>query len=58
MTSMPQDFKNFIKTFLDIFVYLVPVEIFSHYPNIDNAHWLIEDFQSIIDKDFREKFMV
>ena len=53
---MPQDFQFFL--FLDIFLLLVPVEIVSHYPDIDSSHWLREDVQWIIDKGFRENFTV
>ena len=37
MASMPHDFKKKIKTF-GYFVFLVPVEILSHYPNVDSSH--------------------
>ena len=39
MASMPQDFEPNFK-FLDIFVFLVPVEILSQYPNIDSYNWI------------------
>ena len=52
---MPQDFKN--KNY-DIFLLLVPLEILSHYPDIDVSHWLREDVQWIMGKVFREKLMV
>ena len=52
---MPLDYK--IK-YLDIFVLLVPLEIVSHYPDIDSIYWLREDAQWIMDKFFRDKLMV
>ena len=57
MASMPQDFKKFFK-FLDMFVFLVPVEIFSHYPNIDISHWFREGVKGSIEKIFRCKDVV
>ena len=54
MTSMQQDIKIFQNFFLDISVKLVPLEILSHYPDIDISHWLREQFQWIMDK-FSEK---
>ena len=58
MTSMQQDFKIFQKIFLDFFVILDPLEILSHYPDIDISHLLSEVFQWIMDKVFRERVMV
>ena len=52
---MPQDF--YIQNFLDRLL-LVPLEILSHYPDIDISHWLGEDFHRLMDKVFREKLMV
>ena len=46
------------KIFLDILLLLVPLEILSHYPDIDISHWLGEDFQWIMDKAFKEKLLV
>ena len=54
MASMTQDFE----VFFDIFLLLVPLEILSHYPDIDNSHWLKEDVQWVVDKVSREKFIV
>ena len=55
---MTQDFKKFLKKFLDIFVLLVTFEILPHYPKIDSSHWLNKDVQWITDNNFIEKFMV
>ena len=38
MASMLQEVKKFFK-FLDVFVFVVSVEIVSYYPNIDSSHW-------------------
>ena len=48
--------KTILK-FLDIFVFLIPVEILSHYPHIDSSHWFREDVKLIIDKVCGEKLM-
>ena len=40
------------------FVFLVLSEILPRYPYIDSLHWLREDVQWVIDKVFREQFMV
>ena len=53
MTSMPQDFKEILKNFFDIFVYLVSVGILSHYPKNDSSNWLRKNIQWIKDKVFR-----
>ena len=37
---MRQVSKNFKKFFFDFFLLLVPLEILSHYPDIDISHWL------------------
>ena len=41
------DATRFQKTlkFLDILVFLVPVDILSHYPNIDSSQWFKENVQ-------------
>ena len=52
MTSMQHEFKKEFK-FLDIFVFLVPVEILAHYPIFDSSHWLWEGVQLSLDKIFR-----
>ena len=57
MNSMLQDFKNNFKNF-NIFVFLNPFEISSHYPNLDSFRWFREDVQWIIDKVFTEKLVV
>ena len=54
MTSMPKDLKKVFKSFLDIFLLVVPLEILSQYPEIDNSHWLRQDVQWIMDKVFTE----
>ena len=48
MTSTQHDFKIFQKI-LENFVILVPLEILSHYPDIDISQWLRENFQWIMD---------
>ena len=57
MTSITQVFLV-SKEDSDIFLILVPLEILSHYPNIDKSHWLRKDVQLIIDKVFGEKIIV
>ena len=57
MTSMLQDFLKKFKI-LDIFVFLVPLEILSHYHNNDSSHWFREDVQWIIDKFFIVELMI
>ena len=37
---------------------LVPPEILSHYPDIDNSHWFRDDVQWIIDNAYRENLMI
>ena len=49
--------KIFHKNFGVFFLLLFPLEILSHYPEIDNAHFLRKDIQWILDKVFREKLM-
>ena len=44
--------------FLDIFILLVPLEILSHYPDIDISHWLRNHVHWMMDKVFREKLLV
>ena len=58
MNSTPKDFKIWKKNSLDIFVIMVPLEIFSNYPDIDISYWLKEDVQWSMDKVFREKLVV
>ena len=53
MASMPQDFKQKIFKFSDIFVFLDPVEILSHYANIESSHWYWKDVKWSIEKIFR-----
>ena len=55
---MQQDFKIFQKLYLDNFIILVPLEILSHYPDIDVSFWVRENFQWVMDKISREKLMV
>ena len=49
MASIPQDFKFFTIQIRDIFVLLVPLEISSHYRDINNFHW-----QFIMNEIFSE----
>ena len=56
MTSITR-FQEILFRFLDIFVLLVAFELLSHYPNIDNSHWLRNDVQWIRDEVFRETFL-
>ena len=58
MTTVPHDYKKILNKFLNIFLLLVPIEILSHYPDIDISHWFRERVQWIKDKLFREKLMV
>ena len=53
-SSMSQIFTEI----LDNFVFLIPVEILSNYPNFDSSLWLRKDVQWIIDKDFGQKVIV
>ena len=43
---------------MDIFVISVPLEILSHYPDVDISNWPRIDAQGNIDNLFREKHMV
>ena len=54
---MPQNFKKSL-IFFDIFLSLVPLELLSHYPDIDISHCLEANFQWITDKVFKEKLIV
>ena len=56
MTSMPQDFKNIIKSFGHFRIF-IPVQILLDYHNIDSSHCLGKYVQRVIDKVFREQFM-
>ena len=58
MTSITRGFVISKKIFLSFFVILFPFEIFSHYLCSGRSNWLKIDVQRIIDKVFREKFMV
>ena len=51
-------FQKFLKIFSDIFVILVPLEILSHYPDVDISHWFRGHFQWIMDKVVREMLIV
>ena len=57
MTSLPPVFIIF-DHFSDIFKILFHFENFSHYPNIDCSQWLRQGVQGVIDKIFRQKFVV
>ena len=54
---MTQDFKNFLKFFLDISVFFVTFEILSQYPKMTAPIGLINP-QWITDKSFRAKLTV
>ena len=47
-----------VLSILDISILLVPLEILSHYSDIDVTHWLKDDVQWTTDKVFSEKLMV
>ena len=54
---MQQVFKKFLKNF-GYFLFVVPLEIFIHYPDIDISHWLREDVHWMMNKVFRENLRV
>ena len=54
-TSFHKFYWNFWKYF---FVTLVIFPSLSQYSDIDNSQWLREEFQLVIDKFCREKFMI
>ena len=57
-TSMPRVLIIFFLNFGLLFFFLEPFEIFSHYPICDIFYWFTEHVQLIIDKVFREEFMI